>query len=124
MAGRGFETRLGDDAAFLVVNLTVHNLGEHNLTLSPNNFVLLDQETDTFSAPSTLALQNDPLVTPGAIGLLTIVRPSETRSFSVVLPCFKAWVTKRSFHFAFLYRFDPLSLFRPKMPAVTWDLLE
>ena len=106
------------------MNLTVHNLGEHNLTLSPNYFVLLDQETDMFSAPSTLALQNDPLVTPGAIGLLTIVRPNETRSFSVVLPCFKAWITKRSVRFAFLYSFDPLSLFRPKMPAVAWDLFD
>ena len=96
MAERGFETRLGDDAAFLVVNLTVHNLGEHNLTLSPNNFVLLDQETDTFSPPSTLALQNDPLVTPGVMGLLEVIRPDEALSFSVVLPCLKAWITKRS----------------------------
>jgi hypothetical protein len=27
-------------------------------------------------------------------------------------------------YFAFLYKLNPLSIFRPKMPAVAWDLLE
>jgi hypothetical protein len=31
---------------------------------------------------------------------------------------------KKSVRFAFLYSFDPLSILRPKMAAVAWDLLE
>jgi len=31
---------------------------------------------------------------------------------------------KKMVYFAFLYNLNPLSIFRPKMPAVAWDLLE
>jgi len=84
---------------------------------------LLDQETDTFSAPSTLALQKRPPRDSRGDGPFDDSSSGWARSFNGVFPCFKAWITKKR-RFAFLYSFDPLSILRPKMPAVAWDLLE
>lgn len=115
-------TRLGSDITFLVAAFSARNTSKNNLTLSPNNFLLINPRTGAFTAPSSLALQNDPLVTPGAMGLVAILPPDTTHTFNVVLPCFKQWAREKRLQFGFLYAFDPLSMFRPKRPIAVWEL--
>jgi len=115
-------THLGNDITFLVATFAARNTSKNNLTLSPNNFLLVNPSTGAFTTPSTLAIQNDPLVTPGAMGLVTILPPDTTRTFNVVLPCFKQWAREKTLQFGFLYAFDPLSIFRPKQPVAVWEL--
>lgn len=118
----GLISTLGDDMAFLIVTISVDNISDTNLTISPNNFFLINPQSGSFTTPSTLALQNDPRVSPGTMGLLSVVPPGGNIVYNVVLPCFKAWVKAREVQFGFLYTYDPLSQFRPKEPAVVWEL--
>ena len=118
----GLISTLGDDMAFLIVTISVDNISDANLTISPNNFFIMNPQSGSFVTPSALALQNDPTVSPGTMGLLSVVPPGGDTAYNVVLPCFKTWAKAKEVQLGFLYAYDPLSLFRPQQPAVVWEL--
>jgi len=114
-------THLGNDITFLVATFAARNTSKNNLTLSPNNFLLVNPSTGAFTTPSTLAIQNDPLVTPGPWVLLQSFHPTQRAPSTWYCPA-SSNGQEKNLQFGFLYAFDPLSIFRPKQPVAVWEL--
>jgi len=117
-----FFTYLEDNWKFIIANISVKNISNYRLTISPNNFLVTNSNTGECAYPSKAALQNDPFVTDKALGLLAAIPPNELITFDVVLPAPKEWVDNQSIQVAFLYEFNPLFLYRPGKPIIAWNL--